>query len=178
MRLSSFLCLTLLVAAACAAADPGSRAEGDGEAVLGGCRQGECGWLRVIRTESAGTFPQGELKRMLIRRGTSLHPDGDLPEQAADARIEWEAAEQSDYAFCSTQRPAYAFPDGDGGLIVHFLDLYDLGGYQMGSAKLYMRFCHGRDGLPEAEVLQGLGYRPGARSEQVEAATPEVMTRF
>jgi hypothetical protein len=41
-----------------------------------------------------------------------------------------------------------------------------------------MRFCHGRDGLSEADALQSLGYRPGTRSEQVEDGSPETMTRF
>lgn len=178
MRIGAFACLSLFAVAACAATEPSSRDNERGEVVLGGCRQGECGWLRVVRVEGAGTFPQGELKRMAIRRGTSLHPDGNIPERASDARIEWQAADRSEYAFCSTQRPAYAFPDEEGGLVVHFLDLHDLGGYQMGSARLYMRFCHGREGLPEAEVVQSLGYRPGTRSEQVENGTPETLTSF
>ena len=60
----------------------------------------------------------------------------------------------------------------------HFLDLFDLGGYQMGSAALYARFCHGRDGVPEAAVLRALGYAPGTRSEQVETADIAELTRF
>lgn len=177
------LCLAAATAA-CAAEPAGNRSAAGaaeppaGEVMLGGCRQGECGWLRIVRTESAGTYPEGELRRIVVRRGSSIHLDGELPESEADAEIEWDQADRAEYAFCSTRRPAYAFPGDETGLIVHFLDLFDLGGYQMGSARLYMHFCHESDGLPEAELLQSLGYRPGTRSEQIEGDSPDLMTRF
>ena len=104
----------------------------DGQIVRSGCRQGECGWLQVVRLERAETHPQGELRRITVRRGTSLHPDGDLTEDPEQAGIEWDEGERAEYAFCSRERPAYAFPGDDGGWIVHFLDLFDSGGYQLG----------------------------------------------
>jgi hypothetical protein len=149
-----------------------------GEVIQSGCRQGECAWLRVVRVDKIETRPEGELRRIVARRGRSVHLDGNLPAGPADADIEWEAKDVEDYAFCSTRRPAFAFPGDDGGLIVHFLDLFDLGGYQMTSASLYMRFCHDQPGLPDEQKLGALGYASGTRAEQVEAAGPEVMMRF
>lgn len=150
----------------------------DGQIIRAGCRQGECGWLRVVRIERAETHPQGELRRIAVQRGTSLHPDGELTEDPEQAGIEWDESERTEFAFCSRERPAYAFPGGEGEWILHFLDLFDLGGYQLGSGGLYARFCHGRDGLPEEAVLRSLGYAPGTRSEQVETADIAELTRF
>lgn len=149
-----------------------------GRTVLAGCRQGECRWARVLRVETAEKFPQGELRRMVLRSGTSVHLDGKLPTRPEDARIEWEPSDRADHAFCSKERPAYAFPDDSGGLIVHFLDLFDLAGYQYSSAGQYMRLCHDLDALPDEAKLRSLGYRPDTRSEQIEAASVEAMTRF
>ncbi len=149
-----------------------------GQTILTGCRQGQCRWARVLQVETERTVAQGELRRMVLRAGTSLHPDGKLPEQPADAEIEWEPSDHSEYAFCSKERPAFAFPDESGALIVHFLDLFDLGGYQYSSAGQYMRLCHGLSELPEEARLRALGYRADTRSEQVEAASVETMTRF
>jgi hypothetical protein len=133
----------------------------------------------VVRQEAVETLPQGTLRRLTARSGRSVHLDGNIPEQAPGGGIEWEAADGTYHAFCSTERPAYAFPREEGGFTIHFLDLYDLAGYQMASAGMYLRLCHGIEELPEDEkVLRGLGYRPGTRDEQVEAAGVEGMTRF
>jgi len=165
---------------ACAAGSGRSEtatAERPGTIVRPGCRQGECAWLRVVRTEDVGVVPEGRLRRIVSRRGTSLHPSGEFPRNPPRS-TRWEAADQTDYVFCSTVRPAYAFPDESGGLIVHFLDLHALAGSQLASARLYARFCHGLDAVPAPEGLRSLGYAPGTRSEQIEAARPEAMTRF
>ena len=177
--------LALAALAAACAAQPAEHREAEssaslpalsGQTFLAGCRQGECGWLRIVRLAPAGSFAQGELRRLTARRGTSLHPDGALPETARDAEIEWQAQDRVDYAFCSLERPAYAFQSDDGAWVVHFLDLFDLAGYQFGSAGLYARVCHGSDGLPTEQRLAALGYRPGTRSEQVEAPDVAAMT--
>lgn len=149
-----------------------------GQTFVAGCRQGECGWIEVLRFERVRTVPQGELRRLVIRRGSSLHPDGDLPATPADARIEWAPGEKTDYVFCSTERPAFAFQDDGGALVTHYLDLFDLAGYQYTSAGLVMRACHGGEEVPDAAGLRALGYRPGTRNEQVEGGTPEDLARF
>ena len=172
------LALPLLAALAALFAAPAAARPAAGQLILSGCRQGECAWLRVLRVENAGRVPQGALVRMRVRRGSSTHLDGNLPSRPADARIEWEPGEGVSYAFCSVRRPAFAFARRGERLLVHFLDLFDLGGYQEASGRLYMRLCHGRGDVPRAAVLRRLGYRPGTRSEQVEDATPETMTRF
>lgn len=143
-----------------------------------GCRQGQCTWLKVARVETVQTLSQGELRRIVGRRGTSVHRDGKLPSSPSKAGIEWEAEEGEEYAFCSAQRPAYAFESDSQGVLIHFLDLFALGGYQYASARLYMRFCHGLEELPDEPALAALGYRAGTRSEQVEATGVEGMTRF
>jgi hypothetical protein len=166
--------------AACAAGTggpPAAAAEGSGSIVRAGCRQGECSWLRIVRIEDVEAVPEGRLRRIVARHGTSLYPSGAVPGHPPRS-TRWAAADRSDYVFCSTVRPAYAFPDETGGLIVHFLDLHDPAGYQLGSARLYMRFCHGLDAVPVPETLRSLGYAPGTRSEQIEGARPEAMTRF
>ena len=168
--------LPLTALSSCAthhAGEPRAATALEGRTVLAGCRQRQCSWLRVMRVEQ-----ESELRRIVARRGSSSHREGDIPRRAADARIAWENEDRAEYALCSTRRPAYAFPSDGGDLIVHFLDLFDLAGYQYSSATLYMAVCHGRDALPAEAVLRSLGYAPGTRSEQIEATGPEALTRF
>lgn len=172
-RLLPLIVAVLLIPAGASLAQPRA-----GQTILAGCRQGGCVWLRVARVEPMTRGPQGALVRMVSRRGSSTHRDGELPRRSRDARIEWERADGTSYAFCSTRRPAYAFESEDQGLVVHFLDLFDLAGYQYSSAGMYMRLCHGRTSLPSAGALRRLGYRPGTRSEQIENGSQETMTRF
>lgn len=149
-----------------------------GQVILTTCRQGECVWLRVLRVEAAGRVPQGALVRMTSRRGISIHRDGNLPSGARGTRIEWEPGSWVGYAFCSLRRPAFAVARRGEGLLVHFLDLFGLAGYQDASGRLYMRLCHGRGDVPREAVLRRLGHRPGTRNDQVEHATLETMTGF
>ncbi len=150
-----------------------------GQTIQAGCRQGECIWMRISEVKRVAAVPQGELRQMMATRGSSLHPDGNIPARAEDADIEWEAAPRPDYAFCSVERPAYAFAD-EGALITHYLDLYDLAGYQTSSGRLYMRLCHdiADEDVPDAATLGRFGYRPGTRNEQVEGGEPEDMAAF
>jgi hypothetical protein len=146
-----------------------------GRVLLAGCRQGECGWVRIVRLESVSATPRGELRRITLRRGLSAG-SGDSPDPA---NVEWEAADRADYVFCSAERPAYAFPGDEGGYLIHYLDLFALAGYNMSTAGLYVRFCHDRDFDSENEAaIRGLGYRPGTRNEQIENARPEDMAAF
>jgi hypothetical protein len=180
---TAFALLLASFLAACtpaATGESGARASAAaGSVIRYSCRQGECVWLKVTGQETVDTLPQGELRRLVARRGRSVHLDGKLPERAAAAGVEWEAADGAYYAFCSKQRPAYAFPSDDGSLTVHFLDLFNLAGYQMASASAYLRLCHGIEEYPEDEkVLTGLGYKPGTRDDQVREGSVETMTRF
>ncbi|HST35782.1 MAG TPA: hypothetical protein VLK25_04040 [Allosphingosinicella sp.] len=158
-----------LALAALPAAAQGPLPRLENQVLLGGCRQGECGWLRVISLSRVSRVPQGELRRILIRRGNSPDPGTGRP------RIAWESGTRTDYVFCSTARPTFAFEE-DGQLIIHYLDLFDLAGYQQSSGQLYARFCHGR--TQSMRQLRRLGYRPGTRNEQAEGGTPEDLTRF
>lgn len=182
LRTSSAFILAGFLAACTPAAtgDGGAGASAAaGSVIRSSCRQGECVWLRVTGQETVETLPQGELRRLVARRGRSEHLDGNIPERAPASGTEWEAADETSYAFCSKQRPAYAFPSDDGSLTVHFLDLFNLAGYQTASAGMYLRLCHGIDEYPEDEkVLSGLGYRAGTRDEQVQPGNVETMTRF
>lgn len=173
-RFYMLLLVVLAIPAGMALAQPRA-----GETILAGCRQGACIWMRVARVEPVTRVAQGALVRIVARRGVSLHPDGDIPRRPGRAEIEWDAVTGEAYAFCSTRRPAYAFwEEGEEGLIVHFLDLFDLAGYQYSSAGMYLRLRHGRTSLPPEAALRRLGYRPGTRSEQVENGSRETMTRF
>jgi hypothetical protein len=152
-----------------------------GRILADGCRQGECRWSRVVRLQSVSTMPQGELRRLTARGGVSTYdPMGEAPEAYGDSvGVRWDPADRDEYIFCSRERPAFAFPDDGGGYIIHYLDLYSLAGYQLSSARTYMRVCHDAqfDG-EDAPLLRRLGYRPGTRSEQVENGAPEDLTRF
>jgi len=156
-----------LIALPAAAQAPLPRLEN--QVLLGGCRQGECGWLRVISLSRVTRVPQGELRRIVVRRGTSPDPGARRP------RIVWEPGARTDYVFCSTARPTYAFQE-EAELITHYLDLFDLAGYQQSSGLLYARFCHGRS--LTTRQLRALGYRPGTRSEQTEGGSAADLTRF
>jgi len=140
-----------------------------GREQLTGCRQGECAWTRFLEVTRAATIPQGELRRVRLRVATA-------PELTPRRQLRWEE-ERTDHVFCSRVRPAYGFETESGGFLVHYLDLYDLAGYQMASASLYMRVCHDRAPAGSA-VLRRLGYRPGTRSEQTESEQLEALTRF
>jgi hypothetical protein len=149
-----------------------------GRVILSGCRQGQCSWLRVTGSERLSANAHGELRRVTGRHGTSVHGDRALPSRYGPRlRIEWEPAERSDYVFCSRERPAYAFAD-EAGHIAHYLDLFDLAGYQYSSASMYMRLCHDRALPSGTATLRRLGYRGGTRNEQVENARPEDLARF
>lgn len=171
MRMLLFL-FAVSLAAAISAAPPRA-----GETVLAGCRQGQCAWLRIAAVAPPQRFPEGVLRGIDVRRGISTHLDGALPSGPRGVRIEWDGGVHSEYAFCSARRPAYAFHGGDG-LIVHFLDPFDLAGYQYATAGLYMRLCHGLARLPSPRAMRRLGYRPGTRSEQVENGDVGTLTRF
>ena len=168
----------VLIAASVAAASAVAAPPRTGETVLAGCRQGGCRWLQIVSVGEPQRFPQGVLRRIDVRRGASVHPDGALPSGPRGARIEWLSGVRTVYAFCSTRRPAFAFAEEDNSLLVHFLDPFDLAGYQYASAGLHMRVCHGLARVPSARVLRRLGYRPGTRSEQVENGTVAMLTRF
>jgi hypothetical protein len=158
-----------------AAAPAGAVPDLAGQVLLAGCRQGECAWVRIVRLESVTTNPHGELRRITLRNGLSTD-SGDAP---APANVQWEARDRVDYAFCSAERPAYAFPADEGGYLIHYLDPFALAGYNMSTAGLYVRFCHGQAFDSEDEAaIRALGYRPGTRNEQVENARPEDMAAF
>ena len=162
-RASAFLALLVLaIPLGASAALPSV-----GQTILSGCRQGQCAWLRVLRLGTPRATRQGVLRSIGVRRGISVHPDGRIPARARDARIQWDAGREVDYAFCSVRRPGFAFGDDAGGLVIHYLDLFDLGGYQYSSAGLYMRICHGMEGIPADARLRRLGYRPGTAASRL-----------
>jgi len=183
-KLASCVAATLLAlspAALAPTAGQGARAPLPalaGRVLMANCRQGECSWLRVTRLERVRATPRGELRRVVGRRGRSVHgiPADPPAAYSRRVRVAWERADRSEYAFCSRTRPAYAFPEVDG-YIVHYLNLFSVAGYQYPSATLYMHACHGVAMPGGAARLRRLGYRPGTRSEQVEGARPEDLTR-
>lgn len=173
MRILPFLAPALVTAMPALAQSPVPRLQG--QILAPYCRQAECAWTRVIAIARMSRERQGELRRVTLRRGSSLHRHGRLPDRAAQARIRWAPGTRTDYVYCSTRRPAYAFSES-GGLVVHYLDLFDLAGYQQSSADLYMRFCHGR--AYSARAARLLGYPPRTRNEQVENVTVADLARF
>lgn len=144
------------------------------------CRQGQCTWEKVLTTATVSKTDTGTLMRQDAWVGTSTDNADDDP---AKARITWEKAKVQTWVFCSTRQPAIAFSDhwegGDGHWTGHWIDLYDAAGYMTASARTYMQVCHDVDFLrPDiTRVLQRMGYRPGASSEQRDLARPQDITQ-
>lgn len=150
-----------------------------GQVLQSGCRQGQCVWLRVARFETVSASSHGELRRLTARRGLSRYDDESPATYSPSVQVSWDARDASAYAYCSGERPAYAFADEEGGLVLHYLDLFDLAGYQQSSATMYMRLCHDIPSFyGDAVLLRSLGYRPGTRNEQVEGGAPEDLALF
>ena len=168
-RFQSVVVLAVLASAAAAAEAQTPVPDLAGRELLVSCRQGECVWGRFLGVTRVSAIPQGELRRARIRTATG-------PERGTRRRLVWEEA-RTDHVFCSRVRPAYGFQTEAGGFLIHYLDLFDLAGYQMASATLYMRVCHDR-GFPTPAVLRRLGYRAGTRSEQIEGGAPQDLARF
>ena len=148
-------------------------------AVLAGCRQGECTWEKVLSTDTLRTLPEGTMKVRRAWQGTSRHPDGNLPDVwRPDLAIDWDRQVVETYVFCSTSLPGIAFQDhGDSGnwqWIAHRLDLFNLGGYNEPSARLYLKVCHqlDLDGPGTPDRLRQLGYEEGTPSGQMNLANP------
>lgn len=167
--LATALLLTAGLAAAGVARTPAAPRL-DGRILRVGCRQGECQWLRVRHAEVVKRVPGGRLVRVSGRLGSSYYGDMDAPTRAAEAKIKWQARDESEYAFCSTRRPAIAFKDEGHRFLVHFLDLFSVAGFMLPSATLYMRVCHDHEGEPGERVLRSMGYHPGTRNEQLDVA--------
>jgi hypothetical protein len=150
-----------------------------GQVLQSGCRQGQCVWLRVARADTVSTSTHGTLRRLTGRRGMSRYDDEAPEAWSPRIAVTWDPRDQSVFAFCSTERPAYAFSDEGGAYILHYLDLFDLAGFQMASAATYLTICNDRPpAIDDDAALRALGYRPGTRNEQVEEGTPEDMARF
>jgi len=159
------IALTLMLATA-APAGPAPR--------LVRCHMMECAWSKPVSNVAVRSTPRGTLRKVAAIRGTSVHR-GDYPSRYdASLRIAWEKPASVDYVLCSRSQPALAFRSGKR-WIAHALDLFNLGGYNTASAITYLRACHGMDYDREdiEKAMQGLGYRSGTRSEQVEIARPE-----
>jgi len=173
-RLIAAALLLTVGPAAFAAAKAPAAPRLDGRILRVGCRQGECQWLRVRRADVVKRIPEGRLVRVSGRLGSSTYADMDAPSRADGAKITWQPRDETEYAFCSTRRPAIAFADGRR-FLVHFLDLFSLPGFMQPSATLYMRICHDRAGEPGERALRSLGYRAGTRSGQLEVAGVSAM---
>lgn len=138
------------------------------------CRMTECVWSTTVANVAIRTTSAGSLRKITAFRGTSVHRD-DLPSRFDESiPIAWGKRPSDEYAFCSRSRPALAFRSGRR-WVAHALDLFDLPGYHMASAVSYLRACHGVEYDREdiEQVIRGLGYRPGTRSDQVEIDRPE-----
>ncbi|HEU0097944.1 MAG TPA: hypothetical protein VFQ67_04135 [Allosphingosinicella sp.] len=158
--------IALVLAALAAPAAPAPR--------LVHCHMMECAWSKPVANVAVRTTPAGTLRRVSAIRGTSVHRDDPPSGYRPSIRIAWEKAASVDYVLCSRSQPAFAFRSGRR-WVAHAMDLFNLGGYNTASAIAYLRACHGveYDRADIDEVMRGLGYRPGTRSEQVEIARPE-----
>ena len=138
------------------------------------CRQMECSWSRPVSNVAIRSTAAGTLRKVTAFRGTSTYRDDAPSGFDKSIAIEWHRPAAVQYAFCSRSRPAFAFRSGKR-WIAHALDLFDLPGYQVSSAVSYLRACHGvdYDRVDVDGLLRRLGYRPGARSDQVEIDRPE-----
>jgi hypothetical protein len=138
------------------------------------CRMMECSWSRPVSNVAIRSTSSGTLRKLTAFRGTSVYRDEPPSGFDESIPIEWEKRPSAQYVLCSPSQPALAFRSGKR-WIAHALDLFDLPGYHIASATGYLRACHGVDyDRPDIdEVIRGLGYRSGTRSEQVEISKPE-----
>ena len=164
---------TLLIAAAAPAADPYAGA------FIAGCRQGGCSWTKVLSVRTVSKTGAGVLKVETSLVGESDHRGADSPSVYSRAiPIAWEKKPVETYVFCSRKQPSIAFQDrwsGKGAWFGHLLDPFETYGYNEGSARTYIRVCHGAralDQLDRPALLRSLGYRPGTRNEQVDLRAP------
>jgi hypothetical protein len=138
------------------------------------CHMGECSWSKQTSNRTVRSMPTGTLRKLVAFQGVSTHRHDYPSRYRRSVRIRWGKAPGVDYVFCSTQQPALAFGEGSR-WIAHALDLFAIAGYNTASAVIYLRACHGVDFYRSdiEKVLRGLGYRPGARSEQIELSAPD-----
>jgi hypothetical protein len=138
------------------------------------CRMMECSWSKPISNVAVRSSPGGTLRKVTFIRGMSVYRDDPPSRYRPSIRVDWGKRASVDYVFCSRSRPALAFRSGKR-WIAHALDLFALPGSHTASAIAYLRACHGvdYDRADIDQVMRGLGYRSGTRSEQVEIARPE-----
>ena len=147
------------------------------------CHMEECSWLRLVSNSAVATTNDGELRKYLAFRGLSYHRNGDYPDRFSKrVAIDWEHKSHPTYVSCSRRRPAVAWKEtgegrNKGRWYAHYLDLFDLYGYNTSSAVIYADACHhmnllGLNSGDEDKALRRLGYHPGTRSEQVNLAGP------
>ena len=138
------------------------------------CRMMECTWSKPVSNVAIRSAPGGTLRKVTAVRGRSVYRDDPPSRYHPSVRIEWQKRASVDYVLCSRTQPALAFRSGNR-WTAHALDLFNLPGYHTASAIIYLRVCHGvdQDRGDIDEVMRGLGYRPGTRSDQVGIAKPE-----
>lgn len=160
----------MIIAALLAAAAPA------GPPKLIYCHMMECSWSRRVSNRLVARQGAEQLREYVTIDGQSEHRGGDYPTRYSPrVRVKWEAKPVTTYVLCSKARPAIAFQDrwdpaSKGRWYGHYLDLFNLYGYNTSSAVIYAAACHDIDFSEKA--LKRLGYRSGTRSEQVDLRRP------
>jgi len=150
-----------------------------GPAKLIYCHMMECSWSRLVSNELVSARRNEQLRKYVTLDGSSTHRDGNYPVRFSKrVHIEWERKPVATYVLCSRKRPSIAFQDRwdtqhKGRWYAHYLDLFNLAGYNTSSAVIYMDACHRIDlNVDDPASLKKLGYRPGTRNEQVDLTGP------
>jgi hypothetical protein len=144
------------------------------------CHMDECSWSRLVSNRVVARRGREQLRAYVTIDGQSNHRGSEYPTHYSKrVHVAWEAKPVTTYVLCSRARPGIAFQDrwdraAKGRWYAHYLDLFDLYGYNTSSAVIYAAACHGIDfNFGDAEkALRKLGYRPGTRSEQVDVRRP------
>ena len=122
---------------------------------LGRCQASACTWLEARDQQTVGSSEHERLVRIALASGTSSHPDGEFPTEAASAPVAWSGATEQVYVFCSPWRPSVMRRLSDGGWQEVRVDLVP--GAQL---PVYGLICHPAQDWSAPGFFERAGYRP------------------
>jgi hypothetical protein len=116
------------------------------KAQVGNCEGGTCSWSITLGKRELTKGPTGVLIELSLLGGSSDHPDGNYPDNAAGAKIGWDRTPHSVWVYCSPVLPAVMI-NTDSGLQTDVLpfksaDEPGVPGVLISSARLYMDTCY------------------------------------
>lgn len=139
----------------------------------GRCHMNGCSWFQVQSFDLVRETERGALLRVVMREGSSMHPNGNYPRRPRASSIQWAPESQTAYFMCSTRYPAIVFEGEAGGWTGYRLDLTQSAGATTFIHNQYRAICH-TDGALDAEgAAARLGYTRYDGEMEISVARPE-----